>query len=99
MKTKAERMAQKVIGITIAYPILFILICLLGSLIGSEIMGYAAVFCFYLIIPILVINWILSVWSLRLEKKPIGFWALSCTIFYSLIFSGLLYVFTTVKMC
>lgn len=92
-------MAQKVIGITIAYPILLILIGLFGSLIESEIMGYITFFCFYLIIPILIINWILSIWSLRLEKKAIGFWALSCTIFYSLIFSGLLYVFTTVKMC
>lgn len=99
METKAEKFAQWVIGITIAYPVLIFLICFFNDPIRNNIMDSITVFCFYLIMPIVVVNWILSVWSLKIKKSTIGFCALICTIIYSLIFGGALYIFTTVKMC
>ncbi len=95
MKTKAQILAEWVIGITIAYPVLILLIYFLRDFIAEPIL----VFSVYLIIPILIINWILSIWSLKLERKMIEFWALLSTIACTFILCVIFYLLTTVKMC
>ncbi|RXM53646.1 hypothetical protein BOQ64_04720 [Chryseobacterium sp. CH25] len=69
MKTKAQILAQWVIGITIAYPILFFLVCFFKESIPDSAISVLMNFCIYLMIPVLIINWIFSIWSLKLEKK------------------------------
>ncbi|MDR6465004.1 ABC-type enterochelin transport system permease subunit [Chryseobacterium sediminis] len=96
---KARILAQWVIGITIVYPIFIVLVCFFQESIPDAVTSVLVNFCIYLMIPVLIIDWIFSVWSLKLEKKNIGYWALFLTIIYTLLFSIALYLLRTVKMC
>lgn len=96
---KARILAQWVIGITIAYPIFIVLVYFFQESIPDAVTSVLVNFCIYLMIPVFIIDWIFSVWSLKLEKKNIGYWALFLTIIYTFLFSIALYLLRTVKMC
>ncbi len=99
MITKAERLAKWAIIINIAHPVLLILLYFLNGFFSENVTGTIFIFCIYLIIPVLLINWILSIWSLILQRSMKGFWAILFTIIYTCIFVIIFYILTTVKMC
>ena len=100
MKSKAQILAQWVIGILLAYPVLIIFIYLFHEYITDSVMSVLVNFCIYILIPMLIVNWILAVWSLKLERKNrIGYFALVLTILYSVLFLLVLYGANHIKMC
>ncbi|REC60709.1 hypothetical protein DRF65_19915 [Chryseobacterium pennae] len=99
MKTKAQILAEWVIGITVAYPVLILITYFLFDNIKESVTSILVGFCLYSAMPLLIINWVLSIWSLKLKKKMVGFWALFFTIISTFLFVFGFYLMNTVKMC
>lgn len=99
LETNAKKLAQWVIGITILYPVSLVFVIFLTNPLSHFTIQKLINIYFYFSIPIFVIDWILTICSLKIERKNIGFLALFFTIIYSTIFLIALYTINTVKMC
>lgn len=93
MKTKAEKMAGWVIWISILHPVMIILLFLSGDMINYSVGSILLDALVYLVIPIFIIIWILSIWSLRVSKTASGYIALFLSVLYSLSVIGIVYAF------
>ncbi len=90
---KAEKMARWSIGIITVYISISFILFSLAGLIPFDIVSLFG----FMVFPVLVITWILSIWSIYIEKTSLGSLALYFCIFFSLailIFIGvLIYLF------
>lgn len=93
MKTKAEILGKWVIGISIIYPVLMILLFCLYDFIGDPAASFLFDLLVYLAVPVIIVDWLLTAWSLTLYKTSLGYVALFFSLLYLLSIAGIIYLF------
>lgn len=99
-KTKARKLALWAIGLGVGYPLLFSLMFSLRDTMdrtrfGTEFVSLGVTISF-LAIPVLILVWVLAVWSLKLRKSELGIFALILAILLLLGLCGILYALSQI---
>ncbi|MBB6369296.1 hypothetical protein [Chryseobacterium shigense] len=99
MKTKAHKLAQWAISIIIGYPILVLLLMIFIEDFSDSTGAILISGVIYLSVPILISTWFLTIWSLKLEKRFLGYVSLAFTLLYTIISIVFFCAIKHVKMC